>query len=240
MKKILAIVLFLLLCGSANAQFINKFSIYGGVITGWHIPKVDDLNVELRKAGIPDLPTDGYFFFGGGGAMDIPKVQWLRVGGFGASLSKTVKTVTPDNITKQVKYEMGMGGLSLEFVKPLSKRIDFTAGTNITTGVLTVKVFQNNNQFGNFSTFWNEIINSSSSQNISHELSQRFYSLEPKVGFGFLLTDLLYTKVNAGYMFTTNNGWEAENGVKMTNVPSGIKADGFSFDLSLNVGLFFK
>ncbi|HEX2788444.1 MAG TPA: hypothetical protein VHP32_11135 [Ignavibacteria bacterium] len=240
MKKIIAIVLFLFLCGSANAQFINKFSIYGGVISGWHIPKVDELNVELRKAGLPDLPTSGYFILGGGGAMDVPKVNWLRVGGFGASLSKTVKTVTPDNITKQVVYQMGMGGLSLEYIKPLSKRIDFTAGANLTTGELTLKIYQHNPNFGSFTTLWNEFVNSSSTQNFSQTINQRFYSVQPKVGFGFLLTDLLYTKINAGYMFTANDGWVAENGADVTGVPSGIKADGFTFDLSLNVGLFFK
>ncbi|HRE39694.1 MAG TPA: hypothetical protein PLG90_00015 [Ignavibacteria bacterium] len=223
----------------ANAQFINKFSVFGGFMTGSYMPKISELNKQLVQAGLPEFPASGYFAFGGGGYIDIPKTTF-RVGGFGTGYSKSVSTITPANVTKKVDLEMGMGGLSIEYVQPLSKSIDLTFGTNITTGVFSMNVFQYNSQFGSYTNFWNEITNSSSSQNISQKFNQRFYSAEPKVGIGALLNSFLYVKANVGYMFSANGGWKAENGVELTGVPSDIKPDGLAIDLSLNVGLFFK
>ena len=68
----------------------------------------------------------------------------------------------------------------------------------------------------------------------------RFYSVQPMVGIGAFLTSFMYAKLNAGYFFATNGDWYVDNEIPVSNVPSGISANGFNVNFGLNIGLFTK
>lgn len=240
-KMRLSLVLLMIFIGFSNgySQF-GKFSLFGGPMIGWQIPQVDDINAQLRNSGLPEISTDGYFTIGGGGYMDVPKLDGFRIGGLGTGFSTESKIVTSDNFTKRVNYKIGYGGISLEYVKPLSETFEFTAGTTIATGQLVIDIYQYKNGTTSWTNNWNELTNTSSSQNISRSMALRFYSATPKVGLGIFLKSYLYAKINAGYLVSVNSGWTGENGEEIDDAPKGIKADGLVFDFSLNFGLFFK
>lgn len=238
-KLLLFIALFILTASAANAQFASRFSLAGGPITGWHITNVDDLNAEMRKIGLPEFGKSGYFTFGGGGFIDVPGSEWLRIGGVGTGFSAE-RTSVINNLTKSVKYDYGMGGATVEYVTNLSSAFQFTAGAMFGTGTLKLRLYQSGPGFGNWNTIWGEIGSGSSSQDISRELTQRFYFAQPRVGLGIFLREYLYAKINAGYLFSANSGWRADNDIEVTNFPEGIKPDGFDFNIGLNFGLFFK
>jgi hypothetical protein len=48
----------------------------------------------------------------------------------------------------------------------------------------------------------------------------------------------MYLKLNAGYMLTFTGDWKLNDVMIVSTVPSGIKADGFNFNLGINFGLF--
>jgi hypothetical protein len=48
----------------------------------------------------------------------------------------------------------------------------------------------------------------------------------------------LYLKLNAGYIFVLHDDWKLEDVLVVKNVPAGIKADGFNFNLGIYFGLF--
>lgn len=238
--KISAVLLVILLSTSEGYSQFGKFSLFGGPMVGWHIPQVDEINNQLRTSGLPEISRDGYFTIGGGGYMDVPKLDGFRIGGLGTSFSTESKIVTADNFTKRVNYKIGYGGVSMEYVKPLGETFEFTAGATLATGELIVDIYQYKNGTTSWTQNWNELTNTSSSQNISRSMSLRFYSATPKVGIGIFLRSYLYAKINAGYMLSANSGWTGENGEEITDAPKDIKADGLVFDFSLNFGLFFK
>lgn len=239
MRISIALLIILFASSSGYSQF-GKFSLFGGPMIGWQIPQVDDINDQLRTSGLPEISTDGYFTIGGGGYMDVPKLDGFRIGGLGTGLSTETKIVTSGNFTKRVNYKIGYGGLSLEYVKPLSETFEFTAGATLATGQLVVDIYQYMNGSTSWTQNWNELTNTSSSQNISRSMALRFYSATPKVGLGIFLRNYLYAKINVGYLLSANSGWTGENGEDIDDAPTGIKADGLVFDFSLNFGLFFK
>lgn len=224
------------------SQIFPRFSLAGGPTVGWQYQNVDDINLQMRNIGVPEFPKDGFLVLGGGGFIDLPfkSVRWLRVGGSGTGFTYKRSVTTAGNISKTIFYSFGTGGTSFEYVKQFGKRIELTGGVFLSTGKLTIELFQNTNNFGNWNTIFNEIGNSSSSQNISRKLSVRFYSAQPQIGFGIFITPYMYAKLNAGYLFSTNGDWKVDNDITVSDAPSGIEADGFNFNFGLNFGLFTK
>lgn len=241
MKKTLFVVLLLLISYQiSQAQFVSRFALFGGLSTGWHIPNLDELNLELNKAGIPNLSTSGAHTLGGGGYIDVPKVNWLRLGYMATGFTMNTDEVVSGDLKKNASLVYRMGGLSAEYINVFSEDFDFTIGTNIGLGSYTVNLYQVDPTYGNWGGIFGEIGSNGSSQTLSRNLKQTFYTVQPKVGIGFLPKPYLYFKLNAGYSLTMDNGWKDDNGVKLTNVPGNIKSDGFFADLSLNLGLFFR
>lgn len=232
----------LLIYNDCYSQLFPRFSIAGGPTVGWFYNKTDDLNAEMRRIGIPEFSKNGFLILGGGGFIDLPfkKLNWLRVGGMGMGFSEKRQVTDANNQKRTVYYDYGMGGMSLDYVAHFGKRAEMTFGALISTGKLTIDLYQSNASFGNWSSIFNELNGINTTENFSHKLSLRFYSVQPQIGFGLFITQFLYAKLNAGYQFSTTKDWEADDGIPVRNAPSGIKADGFNFNFGLNFGLFTK
>ncbi|MEO6695702.1 MAG: hypothetical protein ABIY50_01350 [Ignavibacteria bacterium] len=225
---------------TSYSQLFPRFSIAGGPTIGWQFNNTDDLNVEMRKIGVPEFPKDGFLILGGGGFIELPikGLTWLRLGGSGTGFTSKRQITTADNITKTVYYSYGSGGVSFEYVQHFGKKVELTFGTILSTGKLNIDLYQNTAGFGNWNNIFGEI--GGSTQNISRKLSVRFYSVQPQIGFGVFVTSFMYAKLNAGYLFSANNDWKVDNNIPVTNAPTGIKADGFNLNFGINVGLFTR
>lgn len=224
------------------SQLFPRFSIAGGPTIGWQFQNTDALNEQMQQIGLPAFPSDGFLTLGGGGFIELPVkgLTSLRLGGSGTGFTYERNTVTSDNITKTVYYSYGSGGITAEYVLPVSKAFEFTGGLYLSTGNLTLQLYQSTPDFGNWNSIFNEFGNSTATQNTSTKLSVRFYSVQPTIGAGVFITSFMYAKLNAGYMFGWNGDWYADNDVKVYNAPSGIEANGFNINFGLNFGLFTK
>ncbi|HMS65694.1 MAG TPA: hypothetical protein PKD83_10635 [Ignavibacteria bacterium] len=239
---VLILVSFLFQTNISYSQLFPRFSIAGGPTIGWQFQNTDAINTAMNELGIPSFPTDGFLTLGGGGFVDLPikGLTWLRMGGSGTGFTYERQVTTTDNIQKTAYYSYGSGGVSFEYVNHLGKSVDFTGGLYLSTGTLDIKLYQNTAGYGNWNTIFGEIGSSLPSENISRNLSMRFYSAQPMVGIGVFLTSFMYAKLNAGYLFATNGDWYVDNDTPVTNVPSDISANGFNVNFGLNIGLFTK
>ncbi len=240
--KILLIILLTLLLGVKHsyAQILPSLAISGGPVAGWHFMKTNDLNTELNKAGFPEVSDNGFFTLGGGGFIDLPvKKNFIRIGGFGMGFGTNLSRNVNDTLSKAVTYSYGMGGISIEFVKPIHN-FDITFGAQFSTGVLKLDLYQYGSSYGDWNNIFGETGSNSSSGNITRNFKVRFYSVQPQIGFGLLLKKFIYIKLNAGYLLSANSTWKVDNDVDAKNVPSGIKTDGFNISLGVNAGLFFR
>ncbi len=224
------------------SQLFPRFSIAGGPTAGWFYNNTDDLNAEIRKIGLPKFSKDGFLLLGGGGFIDLPlkHIQWLRVGGSGEGFTSKRQITSPDSITRTAYYKYSSGGITLDYVKTLGKRIEMTVGAHLATGKLSIELYQNTPGFGNWNSIFNEFTGAGLTENPSRKLSVRYYSARPQIGLGVFVTPYLYAKLNAGYQFSTNLDWKVDDDVPVTNAPSGIKADGFIINFGLDFGIFTK
>jgi hypothetical protein len=236
-KFILITAVFLFISNISSAQFFNKFSLFGGPMVGWQVPNVNDLNAEIKKLGISEFSSSGYLTLGGGGYIDVPVVSGLRIGAFGTGF--TEDKVAPNQSANiplfTAKFSFRYTAISIEYARKLSKNFDYTLGGNIGVGTTKLQL----TQFDPVTIIWNTNNGSSLltySQTSSYTTTT--YTFNPQVGLGYNVTKFMYLKLNAGYMFTLRGDWKLNDVLTVTNVPSGIKADGFNFNLGINFGLF--
>lgn len=220
----------------SSAQFFNKFSIFGGPMVGWQVPQVSDLNDEMRKIGVPEFSGSGYLTLGGGGFIDIPIVAGLRVGAFGTGFTED-RVSTPSttiNPIKTAKFSLRYAAISIEYNHKLSKHFDYTIGGNFGVGTTKLAV----SQFNSNTSIWNVTNDTLLTNSYTNTFSTTTFTLNPQVGIGYYVTKFMYLKLNAGYMLTIQGDWKLEDVLVVKSVPSGIKADGFNFNLGINFGLF--
>jgi len=228
---LIAVILFLFV-DITNAQFFNKFSLFGGPMVGWHVPNVTDLNTEIKKLGYQfDFSKSGFLTLGGGGFIDVPLVAGLRIGAFGTGFSedKQDEAWFPEIGPKAAKFSFHYAAISVEYAKKISKNFDYTFGGNVGVGKTKIEL----SKF--MSPSWGGIVYS---DNYTKSFSTTTYTFNPQIGIGYNVTKFMYLKLNAGYMFTIRGDWKLNDVLIVTNVPSGIKADGFNFNLGINFGLF--
>jgi hypothetical protein len=239
MKKLILIVFALFfVSGISSAQFFNKFSLFGGPMIGWQVPQVSDLNAELKKLYFPtEFPKSGFLTLGGGGYIDIPGVNGLRVGGFGTGFTddETYESINPEADILAAKFSFRYAAISVEYGRRLSKKFEYTLGGNIGIGKTSIGL----SRFRTSSSGWGfENGYTLSSGNSTNTFTSTTYTFNPQVGLGLNVTKFMYLKLNAGYMFTIRGDWKLNDVLTVTNVPTSIKADGFNFSLGINFGLF--
>lgn len=241
-RRFTIIFIILAICLSKSfiwAQDFTKFSISGGPIIGWYIPSMSDLNDELRKMGIPEMPTGGMLNIGGGGFLIIPGISKFRIGGIGYGFS-TEKSVEFQNTIKSAKFSYSGAAISLEYFEKISKKFDVAFGGLIGYGTLGLNIAKYPKDYKNWNI--NPFINDSvySNQILINDYSKKVFILQPQISLGYEMFKFLYLKVSAGYGFSLSGKWKLNDVLEVSNVPSGIKADGFSFSLGIQAGLFVK
>ncbi len=230
------ILFFLSTFNYSHAQGSSLFSVSGGPIFGWHLPQINDLNSELKKIGFPEISTSGQFITGAGGYIDVPFVKGLKIGGLGMGYSSE-ESAEYNNYVNAVSIKFRMGGISIEYLKRISDKFDYSIGSIIGLGSFRFNVHRYPKEYQNWS-IGNFGIDTSGVNNLKQEYSKNLYIFQPQLGIGFQATKFLYLKLNAGYMFTISDEWKLNEILKVGNVPSGIKADGFSVNFGINLGLF--
>jgi len=103
---------------------------------------------------------------------------------------------------------------------------------------LNISQFSNDLQNWNIGSIGSDTLKANNSN--SYTYSKTLYTIQPQVGIGYQMTSFLYLKLNAGYVFTVSGNWKLDDVLEVSNIPSGIKADGFNVNLGVNVGLFVK
>jgi hypothetical protein len=240
-RIVIVFILFLVLNTSVKSQFFPSFGIAGGPTVGWFFNDVKELNSQLQLGGFPELSDGGYLTLGGGGFIDMQVGKnYLRIGGFGTGFETNKDKKYNDTTTKAVNYSLGIGGIDLEFAKPFGKFIDIHIGAQIATGRLILELYQYGSSYGNYNTIFGELQSNGSSTNLSRVFKNRFYSVQPLIGIGFLIKTAIYLKLDAGYHFAAMGDWKVDNDVKVDNFPDGITSKGFTLNLGINFGIFTR
>lgn len=235
------IILSLLLISSTfiNAQsgkfFDAPFGGGGGYVPSWYIPKVDEINNQLKALGIPEFSTSGLYTSGGAGFIYIGFVKHLRIGGmgYGGSMSKAV-TLSGEN--KEAIYTIGGGSLTVEYTLPFIKDVGLSIGAAIGGGSMVIELF-NNSGSQDWNTIWTGLEEGNNSNDYK-KLTNSYWSFSPTLNFDIPVYRFVVFRLGVGYQLTFGDDWTYDNDQPLNNVPSGVNADSFFIQSGLFIGFF--
>ena len=231
----------LLLClsvslfGQSGKFFDAPFGGGGGYVPAWYVPKVDEINNQLKVLGIPEFSTSGFYSSGGAGFIYIGFVKHLRLGGmgYGGSMSKSV---TQNGINKEAVYSLGGGALTVEYTLPFIKDVGLSIGAQLGAGSMTVEIF-NNPGSQDWSSIWSGL-ETGSSQSDYKKLTNSYWMISPTLNFEIPVYRFVVFRLGVGYQLSFGDDWTYDNDQTLNNVPSGLNANSFFVQSGLFIGFF--
>ncbi|MCZ6704022.1 MAG: hypothetical protein O6940_13415 [Ignavibacteria bacterium] len=206
-----------------------------GYVPAWYIPNFDPVNVELKSIGMPELSTSGFYSSGGAGFIYFGFIKFLRVGGMGYGGSVTTSQ-TVDGVNREVVYNLGGGGITIEYTIPIIKDIALSVGAVIGAGNLEIQMFSNKGNF-TWQETWEEF-GSDTTDSFSRTLKNSFWMFTPTLNLDVPINRFILVRLGAGYQIAFNDDWTADNNQELKNVPSDLNANAFFIQSGLFIGFF--
>jgi hypothetical protein len=202
-----------------------------GYVPAWYIPNLDPVNMELKSIGMPELTTSGFYSSGGAGFIYIGFIKFLRIGGMGYGGAST-----SSQNNREVVYNLGGGGITIEYTLPFVKDIALSVGAIIGAGTLKIQMYRNSGSF-TWQGTWEEFASDVSSS-FSRTLENSYWMFTPTVNLDFPLNRFILLRLGAGYQLAFNDEWIGDNEQELKNVPSDLNANTFFIQSGLFIGFF--
>ena len=239
-KKLLFVIFFLLsiyIYGQQGQFFDAPFGGGIGYIPAWYIPNVSPVNTQLNGTGMPELSSSGFYSSGIAGFIYVGFVKNLRVGGmgFGGSLSSTQNV---DNVNREVIYNLGGGGLTIEYTLPFIKNLGVSVGTVIGLGSMELLLYRNSGGF-NWENTWGEFSDPNvPSESFNRKLENSFWMFTPTINLDYPIYRFVSIRLGVGYQLTFADDWTADNNQPVSNIPSDLSSNSFFIQSGLFIGFF--
>ena len=209
----------------------RKRGYFRGGAGGWDFYlmdlNVDEINAELTDIGIAEF--DRQIYLNGGGGWGFLGHS-IRIGGLGAhgqvKSSGGSQISSGKRINKEVTLSINFAGFMIEKVYHPFSKTELYFGTTIGGGNTHLKFEQWGNA-ADWNDIWdgynNAVIDDSSSvryTDYQNELSSRYFTLLPTIGFRYNIFRWAAIGINVGYLYMNQNqdGWRLD-GKAVSNAP---------------------
>ena len=221
---------------SQSRKFFDApFGGGGGYVPSWYIPKVDEINIQLKNLGIPELSTSGLYASGGAGFIYIGFVKNLRLGGMGYAGSQS-KAITLNGINNEAVYSIGGGGLTVEYTLPFIKDIGVSVGATLGGGSMSIELFSNSGS-NDWESIWGEL-NDANSNDSYKKMTNSFWIFSPTLNLDIPIYRFVVFRLGVGYQLTFGDDWTYDNDQPLSHVPTGLNANSFFIQSGLFIGFF--
>lgn len=244
MKKILSILLLIVLIKPSFAQegedvgWVARFGLAGGFNPSFVFPNLDPLNVEVRKMGLKELSSSGMFLWGGGGYAYIMLIDNLRLGGIGIGGSTNSKGMV-NGYNREVDYNFGLGGVTIEYTLPFIKYIAVSVGAIVGAGSQSIEIYQNKNDY-TWSNLWSKVTGSGITvdEDVNYQISNTFFTVVPTVNVDVPINRFVALRLGGGYIFNFNDSWKVNNHRSITGVYKELTSNNFFIQTGIYFGFF--
>ena len=245
MKKSVILTFLILAISTIYAQegddvgWVARFGIAGGVNPSYLFPNIDDVNAQAKSLGLGDLSKSGLLMWGGSGYAYIMFVSNLRLGGIGLSGS-TSTSGNVNGLNREVDYNFGLGGVTVEYTLPFIKNVAVSVGAIIGVGSQSVEVYQNNTDYD-----WENVFNnippgagSTLSDNEYYIIKNTFFTVVPTVNLDFPVSRFMALRLGGGYIINFNDNWKVNNGRDISGVSESLTRNNFFVQTGIYFGFF--
>lgn len=214
-----------------------------GITPFWLFLDFAPINQTLAGANSGRFSTNALPLFGGQGYGYILFLPNLRIGGLGASGTRTAEAIEPAGaitIRRETKLSVGFGGVTVDYVVPLMPRVDITAGILLGGGSMELKMTRDQGGANDWGSIWSDYGGGGSAtvQEYSRTLKGSFFAYQPSLNVEVAVLRWLGVRAGASYLGMAGGSWKRDDQFDIPNVPDGIKGNGWMINGGLFVGTF--
>jgi len=209
----------------------------GGVVPSLGLFKNDEINKTLKSIGMPELNTDPMVLVGGEGYGYIMFLPNLRIGGFGTGGKKSASMLA-GSVKKEVDYNVSYGGFLMDYVVPVTNRLDIAGGFTIGGGTIEIEMSRDDGGFKKWGDLWTEYGANTPATNVTRSLAGTFVAFNPHLNIEYSVLTWMQLRVGVGYPILFNPTWELNKTDEIQNVPSNLKTDGVTINGGIMFGFF--
>lgn len=252
MKKIALLLIVLLLGTKSFAQegedvgWVARFGAAGGVSPSYVFPNLDALNLKIKSIGLPEL-SNGMFLFGGGGYAYLMIIDNVRIGGIGLSGTQSTsgRVSYPGffSADREVKYNYGFGGLTVEYTLPFVKNVALSIGGIIGGGSQSVEIFFNSGSYS-WEKSWPKHVDPASSlgpdynPGVYTEIKNSFFTFTPTLNLDVPINRFIALRFGTGYVMNFSDNWKINNDQNISGVPKDLSSNNFFIQTGIYFGFF--
>lgn len=220
-------------------ESVPYFAVGVGPTLSLFMPNYDDVNALGTKLGIGTMSGPiaqwGGEIFTAIGVVPNMRVGFSWVTGNNSASKDTVLVSEGPSYTRAMKYNVSMRTLKLDYAIVPFKSFAIIPGVGIGFGTLTLETYQSA-AARTWSDYGTIPVTSPDSYSI---LERSVIYAAPKLDIEYAVTPFLNLRLNASYALQITGGdWTGNRKAIVSDVPSGIKLQGFSAQFGIFVGLF--
>ncbi|MBN9400981.1 MAG: hypothetical protein J0I17_12450 ['Candidatus Kapabacteria' thiocyanatum] len=224
-------------------EAIPYFAVGVGPVVTFGFPDLADVNrvgaqlatgSQTGTSGLSDLKSPmvlaGAEIFTAIGIVPNLRVgfSWIT----GSSQATTDVTVGGTPATRTLEYGLGLRTIHIDYAWVPFKSFSVLPGVGLGWGTQSINYFQGfkgSRDLGNFNT----------PPDVFAQLERSILYVAPRLNVEYALAPFLLVRAQAGYSIqASGSDWKGNRTTVITGVPDGIKAQNFSAQIGLFVGLF--
>jgi len=217
---------------------MGKVGAFGGLMPGWLSVDVGPINDFLVAGGGAPLKNNGVFLWGGGGSAYIMLVPNLRVGGVGMGGSISSTSVDAFGVRRDAELKVGFRGVTVEYVIPLSERLDISAGTMLGGGGIDLVLRRDVGGINLWGSEQQIFENGVPVFNSKRTLSGSYFVWVPSVNLEYSLLGWVGVRAGVSYVGMSSPSWTVDDNYDLLGVPDNVSGRGFMVNAGLFVGTF--
>lgn len=223
--------------GQSGQFFDAPFGGGIGYVPAWYIPNIDPINSQLNAIGMSELSSSGFYSSGIAGFLYVGFVKNLRVGGMGYGGSLSTSQMV-DNENREVIYDLGGGGVTIEYTLPFIKDLGISVGAAIGVGNLELDLYRNSGNF-NWEETWGEYSNpDSATGSFNRKLKNSYWMFTPTINLDYPIYRFVSLRLGVGYQITFADEWTADNDQPVAGIPSDLNSNSFFIQSGIFIGFF--
>jgi len=220
-------------------ESVPYFAVGVGPTLSFFMPNYDDVNALGTSLGIGTISGPiaqwGGEIFTAIGVVPNMRVGFSWVTGNNSASKDTALQSESTPVTRSMKYSVSMRTLKLDYAIVPFKSFAIIPGVGVGFGTLTLETYQSakNRTWPDYGTI------PATSPDSYTILERSVIYAAPKLDLEYAVTPFLNLRVNASYALQLGGGdWTGNRTAVVSDVPSGIKLQGFSAQFGVFIGLF--
>ncbi len=224
-----------------NAPYFGIGSGYTGTFL---FTNYDDLNAKLSQFGFAKDVLNSYIYLNGFDVFtSIPYLKNFKIGfeyKSGMKSAKFTETLDASSIKRKVDYGLQFGSLNFSYCITPVKNLAINPSIAIGEGNLGFDITATRGEMD-----WNNY--PSDSDFYSHKISHTagFIFIRPGINIEYSVTPWMMVRTGVNHTISfmnmglfSENEWKANGDTDIKNIPDGLKADGYSLEIGVYIGLF--